>query len=351
MIMFHFIKMSRSFTALLLLFFSSKITIGQSKISFVSKIDSLIYTNLSQPFNGSIKITQHGKILYLKAMGIADIESKKSLNLNNQFVIGSISKQFTAILLLQLYDKGKVQLHIPIRIYLPNLTQKWADSVTIHQLLTHTHGIISLEKPLSFKAGTQYSYSQIGYDLLAQIIENVSNKSFVQISNELFMKHGMKNTFHPNLKKYKYLVKGYTEQNNGKLTFETETFENYAAAGGFISTVGDLSKWNEILYSGKLIKPETYKMMISKQPVATRQHPIFGKTDYGYGITVDNKEGLLQFGQTGFTPGFISMSFYFPKTQTSVVVLDNFVWNSDDLNKAFFYHLEILKIIREMLKP
>ena len=78
-----------------------------------------------------------------------------------------------------------------------------------------------------------------------------------------------------------------------------------------------------------------------------RNHPIFGVTDYGYGITVDTKENILQLGQTGFAPGFVSMNFYFPKTKTSVIVLENVAYDTDDLKKTFYYPTEILKIIRD----
>jgi D-alanyl-D-alanine carboxypeptidase len=347
-----FIKLHKIALFQIIILFSLSVnsTFSQPKNSIASKIDSLINTKTSYPFNGVILISKKGKTLYSRIKGVSDREINTKLKENDQFVVGSISKQFTAVLLLQEYDKGKVQLYTPIKKYLSELKQPWADTVTVHQLLTHTHGITSLDKPLSFKAGTQYAYSQIGYDLLAKIIEKVSGKSFAETSNDMFKKYKMYNTFHPNIKLYKNLVKGYTEQENGKLAYETETFENYVAAGGFISTAADLTHWNDLLYHGKLLKPATNLMMQTKQPVATRQHPLFGETNYGYGITIDTKENILQLGQTGFTPGFISMSFYFPKTQTSLVILDNFVWNPDDLKKTFYYHTEILKIVRENLE-
>lgn len=331
-------------------FLSFQNSFGQDKIFLSNQIDSLINTKSTKPFNGIIAIAKPRKIQYLKIKGFVDNKKKIPLKRNAQFVIGSISKQFTAALMLRAFDAGKVDLHKSIKNYIPNLRISWADSVTIHQLLTHTHGITALNKPLSFKAGTQYAYSQIGYDLLAQILESVTQQSFAQLADELFKKCGMLNTFHPNLKKYKNLVKGYSEQENGNLAFETATFENYPAAGGFISTVDDLVKWNEWLYSGKLFKPATFQMMKTKQPVAIRQHPLFGKTEYGYGITVDDKEGLLQLGQTGYAPGFISMNFYFPETQTSLIILDNFVWYPEELDKAFRYHTKILKYVRNSLK-
>jgi CubicO group peptidase (beta-lactamase class C family) len=304
----------------------------------------------TKPFNGVILISQNGQTKYSKISGYSDINKKKILKFNDQFVIGSISKQFTSVLVLQEFDKGHLDLSIPIHKYLPELKQSWADTVTVHHLLTHMHGITQIDKPTSFKVGNQYAYSQIGYDLLARIIEKTSGKSFAELSKKLFDECGMKNTFHPDIKKYNNLVKGYSEIENGKIEFENETFQNYAAAGSFISTANDLNIWNEIFYSGKLLKNETTKMLETKQQGAVRNHPIFGITEYGYGITIDTKEDILQLGQTGFSPGFVSMSYYFPKTKTSVIVLENIAYDADNLKKTFYYHTEILNITRNNIK-
>lgn len=325
------------------------VTFGQ-KNSVYKQIDNLISAKTTKPFNGVILISQKGQTKYSKTVGYSDIDKKEPLQFNDQFVIGSISKQFTAVLVLREFDKGKVDLFTPIKNYLPELTQSWADTVTIHHLLTHMHGITQLDEPTTFKAGTQYSYSQIGYDLLAKIIERTSGKSFAELSKNLFEECGMKNTFHPDNKEYTNLVKGYTERENGKIEFETDTFQNYVAAGSFLSTAEDLNIWNKKFYSGKLLKSKTMKMLKTKQNGAVRNHPIFGITEYGYGITVDSKETILQFGQTGFAPGFVSMSFYFPKTKTSVIVLSNVAYDINDLKKAFYYPTEILKIIRNEIK-
>ena len=333
------------YTLFLLFFFKTTIvTFGQQKI-IDKQIDSIISTKTTKPFNGVILVSQNGQTKYSKTFGYSDIDKKEPLKLNSQFVIGSISKQFTAVLVIREFDKGNIDLFTPIKKYLPELTQSWADTVVIHHLLTHMHGITQLDKPTTFKVGTQYSYSQIGYNLLAKIIERTSGKSFAELSKNLFEKCGMKNTFHPDIKEYNNLVKGYTESENSNIEFETETFQNYVAAGSFISTVEDLNIWNKKFYSGKLLKSKTMKMVETKQNGAVRDHPIFGITDYGYGITVDTKENILQFGQTGFAPGFISMNFYFPKTKTSVIVLENVAYETDDLKKTFHYHTEILKII------
>jgi D-alanyl-D-alanine carboxypeptidase len=91
-------------------------------------------------------------------------------------------------------------------------------------------------------------------------------------------------------------------------------------------------------------------MLTMKQNGAVRNHPLFGNTEYGYGITIDTKENILQLGQTGFTPGFVSMNFYFPKTKTSVIILENIAYDVNDLKKTFIYHTEILKKIRQEQK-
>ncbi len=338
------------YIVLLITFLNSTIlTFGQQN-NIEKQIDSLIEVKTTRPFNGIILIAKKGKINYSKLYGYSDLDKKEPLKLNDQFVIGSISKQFTAVLVLREFDKGNIDLFAPIHKYLPDLTQSWADTVTVHNLLIHTHGISQLDKPTTFKVGTQYSYSQIGYYLLAKIVEKTAGKSFEELSENLFEECGMKNTLHPDSKKYRNLVKGYSEIESGKIEFETTTFQNYVAAGSFISTASDLITWNELLYNGKLLKTKTMNLLKTKQKGAVRNHPIFGITEYGYGITIDTKENILQYGQTGFAPGFVSMNFYFPKTKSSIIVLENVAYQTDDLRKTFYYHTEILKIIRNDIK-
>lgn len=335
---------------LLIIFLKATIVTYGQQNNIEKQIDSLISVKTTRLFNGIILISKKGKTEYSKLLGYSDIDKKEPLKPNDQFVIGSISKQFTAVLVLREFDKGNIDLSTPIHKYLPELTQSWADTVTIHHLLTHMHGIAQLDKPTTFKVGTQYSYSQIGYDLLAKIIEKTSEKSFAELSESLFEECGMKNTSHPDIKKYSNLVKGYSETENGNIEFETESFQNYVAAGSFISTVNDLNTWNDLFYNGKLLKSKTMKLLKTKQKGAVRNHPIFGITEYGYGITIDTKENVLQYGQTGFAPGFVSMNFYFPKTKTSAIVLENVAYELGDLKKTFYYHTEILKIIRTEIK-
>lgn len=315
------------------------------------QIDSLLATHTELPFNGTILVKQGEKVIYQRMVGYADLENKTPLKEESQFVIGSISKQITAVLVLRAYERGLLHLHVPIRRYLPELTQSWADSVTVDHLLTHMHGIAYIDEPLLFPAGSQLNYglSNTGYDLLRKIVERCSGKSFALLSADLFRECGMKNTFHPDLKKHQNLVKGYSMNTTGQFGFDSNSFQNAVAAGGFISTAHDLILWNEKLHGGYLLNPKNYALLITKKPGAVRQHSLFGATEYAYGIPVYDKEDLLQLGQTGFTPGFPSLNFYFPESRTSCIVLQNTVNDPRDLGKSFFHHVEIARLVRKAL--
>lgn len=319
------------------------------QLDLTIQIDSLLKTKTFKPFNGSVLINQGKKQIYSTGNGFSDLDKKTPLKQESQFVIGSISKQITAVLILQEYDKGTLELDVPIKKYLPELTQKWANKVTIRHLLTHMHGIEKRDEPLKFKPGTKFEYSQIGFDILSSILESLTHKSFAELSLDLFQKCNMTNTFHPDSKKHHNLVFGYTENEKGELKIERNSLNNYVAAGGFISTISDLHQWNELLYEGKLLSIATFKMLTTIQKGAIRNHPLFGKTTYGLGLTVDYKDGLLQYGQTGFAPGFVSLNFYYPKTNTSLIILENVVYDANDLNKAFYYHIKILDLVRNFI--
>ncbi len=309
------------------------------------KIDSVLNTNNNQ-FNGVILVTKNGKVQYEKAIGYANLESKKPLELNSQFVIGSISKQIAAVLIMQEYEKGTIGLNDTISKYLSNIKMPWIDSITVHHLLTHTHGIEELGKHLKFKPGSQFSYSQLGYQLLAEILEKVKGQSFVEISTELFAKCGMTNTFHPENKKYQNLVKGYVEK-NGKLEYTSTSLNNYVPAGCFISTAEDLAKWNKLLHSGKLVNDNTYQLMSTRY--ATRQHPIYDAVEYGYGLLFLKGESKTKIGAFGYADGFVSSNYYFPKTKTSVIILGNTARNLDDFKKTFYYQTVITDLVKELL--
>tara|TARA_R110000868_G_C10835107_1_gene759661 strand:+ start:26 stop:1072 length:1047 start_codon:yes stop_codon:yes gene_type:complete len=301
---------------------------------------------LANNFNGSILLTKNNTVVYSKTFGYSDISTKKRLNNEDLFVIGSISKQITAVLVLREYEKGTLKLEDKISTYLPEIAQSWANDVTIHQLLTHTHGIVDLEQPLEFEQGTQFHYSQLGFELLSKILEKITAQSFEDLATTLFKQQGLKNTFHPNNKTYKNLVKGYEENENGLLEFADNSLMNYVAAGSFISNCEDLNKWNELLHTNQLVKEATLQLMSTKY--ATRIHPIFETVDYGYGLLFKDGENKIQIGALGYAPGFVSASYYYPQTKMNLVVLENTAYTPNNIKNTFKTHLALMDLIKNI---
>lgn len=316
------------------------VKVATAEIQLGHHIDSIIHQN---NFNGVILITQDSSIVYNKAFGYSDLESKTKLKQGDQFVIGSISKQITAAMILREFEKGHLSLEDKIGQYLPEIDQSWAQEITIHQLLTHTHGIVDTEQQLAFEPGTQFSYSQLGYGLLSQILEKITGKSFEEISMELFEELELENTFHPENKRYQHLVKGYEESEDGQLEFATNSLRNYVAAGSFISNARDLQKWNVLLHSGKIVQPATLELM--KTRYATRIHPIFDQIEYGYGLLFKDGESEKQIGAFGYAPGFVSASYYYPETGMNLIVLENTAKQLHDFSITFQTATTLMELI------
>lgn len=331
--------------ALFLLMACSTSDISQGKNSIKGKLNEVLSKN--KDFNGTILITQNEKILVDTLIGLSDKGMNIPFKKDDQFVIGSISKQLTAVLVLKEVEKGTLDLNAPISKYLKytDYNKPWTDSVTTHHLLTHTHGISQVKKYLGFVPGTQFEYSQIGYEILAEILQVINGKSFKDISMDFFIEHGMKNTVHPYIQKYDNLVQSY-EGENSEVVPRTMSLANYVPAGTFISNMYDLDLWNKLLYSGKLLQPASFERM--KKRYATRQHPIYGEVEYGYGLLFKNGEANQQIGALGYAPGFSSACYFFPEKNISVVVLSNEAKAINDFAKVFSVHLDILKMIKNV---
>lgn len=264
--------------------------------------------------------------------------------LDSLFVIGSVSKQITAVLALQCYDQGLIKLDVPIRKYLPELKDSWADTITVHQLLTHTHGIDSLGKKLFFTPGTSFKYSNIGFDLVAKIVAHVKKKPEDVLFAELFQQCEMTNSYYPSESLRNRIVKFAYLDSLDQPIVDADPIRNYPGAGALMSTAHDLNKWAQALYGGKLLSDSTFQKMITPQPLAVRDHPVFGNTEYGYGVTVTTIGGHLRIGHTGFADGFCSMCYYFPDQEVSVVLLENRAF-PDNMVKSFSHHVQFLNII------
>jgi len=263
----------------------------------------------------------------------------------------SIAKQITATLILQEAEKGTIDLQAPIRKYLPDFKYSWADTVTVHQLLNHTSGMHSENtgEPLKFVQGTSFSYSNISYYIAGQVLEKQSGKSFRELVTALFKKCKMKNSFYPTETNTKFLTKGHTIKKDG--TFKRNEQLSFNAHHYFgshlIVTAPDLAKWNECLHNGKVLKPETYQLMTSY--VVTDTHQVFSDKPigYGYGLRINDKDSINEIGHTGFHPseGFTAVNLYYPKSKTSVVIMENVGHENFDI--AYYFEQEVRKIVKQ----
>ena len=327
-----------------LILFTNCNSFGQKTRNYSARIDSLIKTTNVRQFNGVILIAENGKIKYSKAYGFANFEKKTSLNIDDQFEIMSNSKQITAVLILKEVEKGKIDLQLPIKKYLPKLSETWADSVTVHQLLNHTHGIDELNKPLLFKPGTDFKYGNLSNRLLGKIIEFSSKRTYSEMANELFKNLKMKNTFAYSKEKMQKVVSGHiNKENSFKVVNSTQINEESIPADGIITTAKDLTIWDNNLHKGKILKPETYKLMTTSTVFA--QHNVFGKdkVGYGYGIRICENDKTKYIGHTGLGDGFASMNLYFLKKNLSLIVLENQMNENNEI--SYYFGTEIKKII------
>lgn len=297
-------------------------------------------------FNGSVAVFKDSLEVYRKNQGYSNFKNQTKIDSLTNFAIGSVSKQFTAILILQEVESGKLKLDDKVSQYVNSFEKPEYKNITIKQLLNHTSGLNLLGQKLMFTSGQDFNYSNDGYNSLGKIIEKVTGKSFEENANELFAKLGLKNTFTPNSYKGTHFESAYL--GNAKNWSEVPNMPQRLAggdvgtpAGGILSTVDDLHTWNQKLYQNKILQPQTLQEMTTK--TATRMHQIFGKMGYGYGIMMNDAQPKAYF-HSGYVKGSPSLNIYYPDTRTSVIILSNIADETKGKNAVFLPHKEIKKI-------
>jgi CubicO group peptidase (beta-lactamase class C family) len=289
-------------------------------------------------FNGVALVAQKGKILLQQGYGYLNMENKILMDTSAIFQIGSITKQFTAVIILQMVEENKLSLTSKLSSYIPDYPS--GDSITIENLLTHTSGIYnytsdatyitdsstgstSLEdliarfkdKPFVFSPGSQYQYSNSGYILLGAVIEKITGKSYFTVIRErIFKPLGMIHSGFDfaNLKN-RQKAKGYFKssektQRPAPIIDSTQTY----AAGSIYTTVGDLYRWDRALYSDVLVHQKNLVKAF-----------IPYKANYGYGWVIDTSFGKKVVMHEGSTPGFVSFIARVPADEICIILLDN----------------------------
>lgn len=336
--------------SLMAIVFNSKKSEAQVD-DYTHKLDSLILTKTPRIFNGTILITQNGKVKYSKAVGYADFSKKTPLTLKDNFRIQSNSKQITAVLILKEVEKGNISLTQPIKKYLPDFKQPWADTVNVQQLLNMSAGIVHLERPLAFTPGTGFHYSNPAYGLLGQIIEKVTGKKFTAVANNMFKELGMKNTYcyeidKPNtgLMNGYWLSKDSIESVNFKaMNFTETTWDNFIPGGGIISNSIDLNIWDTKLHNGKILQPAYYNDMVNSTVVDADFTFSDKNSNYGYGVNINEGQPLKYIGHAGRGIGFVSLKFYIPSKGLDVIIWENIY--DRDVNKVYHFEKEIRQIV------
>ncbi len=294
---------------------------------------------------GVVLVAKHGKVILRKAFGTAQMEYGIPMKPEMVFNIASITKQFTAVCILQLVEQGKLSLQDTLTKFYPDWTLN-GQQVTIEQLLTHTAGIpdsppdklIALQGrrgnvnpseviaaienlPLQYAPGSKWRYSNNGYMLLGMIIEKVSGMPYGEyLAKNIFPAANMHHAFYGDdyriVKKraasYLHWNGTYMNANNGKVDLAY-------AAGGIQCTIDDLYQWNLALLSGKLIS----KPMLDK--AFTEYLLPNGKgTGYGYGWFTGNIKGSKVVEHGGNFGGFMTHYNYLPAEDVFVAVFYNF---------------------------
>ncbi len=291
-------------------------------------------------FNGVVSVSQDGEMLYEKFNGLQDFKEEIPLSNKSVFAIASVSKQFTAVLILLLEEQGKLSADDKVSKYLKIFEAKPFQNITIKELLNHTSGISDFGSGLLSEPGKEFHYSNKGFRLLGQIIEKVSGKSYDQNIAELFKNTGMQKSSTATLFKGENLAGAFTGP--AKNYQQVESMPRRLAgesigvpAGGVLSTVTDLHRWNYALFTGKVLKPATLKKFTEKS--ADRNHQILGKMGYGLGIMMNVGKPDAYF-HTGYVKGSPTLLIYYPKTKTSVVILSNIADESKGKRAVFIPH-------------
>lgn len=285
--------------------------------------------------------------------GLRDIESDQPFEFTTKTRIASITKPMTAIAVMQLYERGLIDLDNPIQQYLPAFPEKKEGVITVKQLLQHTAGIegyktnkeqentkqystledamsIFKDRQLISTPGLEFNYSTYGYVILGALIESVSGKSYEEYLQEnIWNKAGMTNTGIESIDtEISMLSKIYHRNSKGKIAEAKRTnLSDRIPGGGVYSTVSDMLLFGDAVLNNTLVSESTLKLMIKDSPVK-KEGSGYGLGWYLYGI--NPKYGNV-FGHTGAQTGASAFLMLLPDEQTSIIVLSN---TSGAMNKV-----------------
>jgi CubicO group peptidase (beta-lactamase class C family) len=313
---------------------------AQSK---ADQIDALMEKYLDYGhFNGSLLVAENGRVLLKMGYGYANFEWEIPCKPDTKFRLGSITKQFTSMLIMQQVEKGTIGLDDPLTKYLPAYPKATGDRVTVRHLLNHTSGIPSYTeilninsdrkaypldsllalfstRPLEFEPGTRFKYNNSGYVLLGAILEKVTGRTYEQLLREKILNPlGMEDTGYDHASPILKKRAGAYERRGGLRNAEFLDMSVPYSAGAMYSTVEDLFVWDRALYTDKLLSEKSKEEYFK---------PGLSNYAFGWGI------GSLRLGRStdtvrtimhgGGINGFNTLIVRVPEQQHLIVLLNN----------------------------
>jgi len=297
----------------------------------------------SEGFVGlSVVLMKDGRMVLAKGYGKASVKSGAEVGTKTMFGAGSITKQFVCVCVLLLAEEGKLSVQDKVAKYYPDLAR--STDVTLYDLMTHVSGYRDyapldfmpprMAKPiapdklirehafgkLDFEPGTRWSYSNTGYIILGRVVEKVSGKPLRQfLAERIFQPIGMKNAAFDPPQDLPGLAAGHISFALGEpeiAPWEADGWNH--AAGGLFTTPSDLGKWNLALMEGKLLKPESFRLMTTPRKLAD------GRTeDYGCGLRIVHRDGEMILRHGGSISGFLASTAMIPRTKSAVILMTN----------------------------
>jgi CubicO group peptidase (beta-lactamase class C family) len=343
------VRLIRFLTLLALSLLSVQHTLAQTPTAkrVVAKVDEYMNAAVKfEKFSGSILIARGGLPVVIRSYGMANQELKVPNTPKTVFQLGSVSKQFTAMAIMQLQERGKLNVNDSICKYLEDCPAAW-QPITIHHLLTHTSGIkgfstlpdwddrISVspytrtgfvkefrDLPLEFVTGEKFQYSNSGYYLLGLIIERTSGKSYREFLREnIFGPLGMKSTNyndHPTLVPNR--ATGYYWRLDSFISAPNENLSLSFASSGIYTTVEDLLLWDKALYTEKLVSRKSLNTIFTPFTKGGTEGEQFA---YGYGWNIGKKFDRQSISHSGRHNGYKAYIARFPAERLTVIVQGN----------------------------
>lgn len=339
-------KFSFRFGAALVLACLAALTAAPAHAQDAERIGRIAQTAAdANAFSGSVLVAHDDRIVLDQGYGFANREWRAANDGDTKFRLGSITKQFTAVAIMILNERGLVDLDAPVKTWLPDAPAAW-DQVTVRRLLAHTAGVPNFtsfedfqatkalpatidgliarfrDRPLDFQPGQGRKYSNSGYVLLTAIIEKASGQSYADfIAQNLLAPLGMNDSgYDTNAAILPRRASGYTPGPRGVVNAAHWDMSIPQGAGGLYSTTHDLLKWQQGLYGGRLLRPASLKLLTT--PVRDR---------YAFGVFVVEAGGDTTIAHSGGLDGFNTYMAYDPDRRLTVIVLGNLNGPTPDL--------------------